>query len=64
MKRLGESVSKRRAVADRLPFQKGKQLDNFLKVNENKNDFFPYLVDALIKKKQITHNTFLQLRKI
>ena len=58
MKRLGESVSKRRVVADRLLVPKGKQWGDFLKVSEIRINFFPYLADSLIKKHTI-HNTYL-----
>ena len=52
MKRLGETASKRRVVADKLPIPKGKHWDDFLKVSENKEEFFPYLADELIQKTQ------------
>lgn len=42
MKRLGESVSKRRIVEGKLPISKGKHWDEFLKVSENKDQLFSF----------------------
>ena len=58
MKRLGDSVSKRMVVADRLPVPKGKQWDDFLKVSENKDGIFLTLPIRLLKNNTI-HNTYL-----
>ena len=52
MKRQGETVYKRRAVANKLPIPKGKHWDDFLKISENKDEFFPYLADELVRKTQ------------
>ena len=52
MKRLGESMCKRRVVAETLPIPKGKAWDDFLKVSENKDELFPFLTDELTPQKK------------
>ena len=63
MKRLGETVSKRRVVAEKLPIPKGKDWDNFLKVSENKDHLFPFLADELVEKTQESPYIFVTTKK-
>ena len=58
MKRLGETVSKRRVVANKLPIPTGKHWDDFLKLSENKDVFFFTLPIRLFEKHKI-HHTYL-----